>query len=217
VLSLTWLAAAPASAQQRDAVTGTAFACDEPGCPTEDFGFALGDSVTLNVSSDPSGGGPAGTLLVGSAGPGPGSSGSTQADVTCLSVAGKRAIIGFTGLQSGFNQPGEWEAGFVRVIDGGPSSSRLDSWQVAVVAGEPVFLRDSPLPGPTDCSSFPTMFVPPPRFNDMGDLSVTDITLAPSRKEECKKGGWRKYGETFRNQGRCVAFVERGPKPADQR
>ncbi len=39
-------------------------------------------------------------------------------------------------------------------------------------------------------------------------------TCRPTTKEECKNGGWRNYGTTFRNQGECVAFVQRGVKPA---
>jgi hypothetical protein len=35
----------------------------------------------------------------------------------------------------------------------------------------------------------------------------------PTSKEQCKNGGWRNFGERFKNQGQCVAFVERGPKP----
>jgi hypothetical protein len=35
----------------------------------------------------------------------------------------------------------------------------------------------------------------------------------PTSKEQCKSGGWRTFGATFKNQGQCVAFVERGPKP----
>ena len=34
---------------------------------------------------------------------------------------------------------------------------------------------------------------------------------APTTKEQCKSGGWRAFPQ-FRNQGECVAFVERGPK-----
>jgi hypothetical protein len=30
----------------------------------------------------------------------------------------------------------------------------------------------------------------------------------PSSKQECKKGGWRKYkNPSFKNQGQCVKFV----------
>jgi hypothetical protein len=35
--------------------------------------------------------------------------------------------------------------------------------------------------------------------------------LVPVSKDDCKDGGWRAFG--FRNQGQCVASVQRGPKP----
>jgi hypothetical protein len=34
---------------------------------------------------------------------------------------------------------------------------------------------------------------------------------APRSNEQCKNGGWAQFG--FKNQGQCVAFVQRGPKP----
>ena len=34
----------------------------------------------------------------------------------------------------------------------------------------------------------------------------------PATKDQCKKGGWRNYGERFKNQGRCVGFVATGGK-----
>jgi hypothetical protein len=43
-------------------------------------------------------------------------------------------------------------------------------------------------------------------------LTGTTAGCRPTRKEECKKGGWRNFGSMFNNQGQCVAFVEHGPK-----
>jgi hypothetical protein len=43
--------------------------------------------------------------------------------------------------------------------------------------------------------------------------SFNVVVRLPSSKAECKNGGWKQYGMTFKNQGQCVAFVERGPKP----
>jgi virginiamycin B lyase len=43
--------------------------------------------------------------------------------------------------------------------------------------------------------------------NKIGRISVP----IPTSKDECKSAGWRAFG--FKNQGQCVAFVERGPKP----
>jgi hypothetical protein len=45
-----------------------------------------------------------------------------------------------------------------------------------------------------------------------GDIVVVDAPPLPTSKDQCKDGGWRAF-TTFRNQGQCVAFVERGPKP----
>jgi hypothetical protein len=36
------------------------------------------------------------------------------------------------------------------------------------------------------------------------------VPEGPTSKEQCKKGGYEEFG--FKNQGRCVAFVERGTK-----
>jgi hypothetical protein len=46
-----------------------------------------------------------------------------------------------------------------------------------------------------------------------GDIVVVDAPPLPTSKEQCKHGGWRNYGSSFKNQGQCVAFVVRGPKP----
>jgi DNA-binding beta-propeller fold protein YncE len=43
-------------------------------------------------------------------------------------------------------------------------------------------------------------------------IAVTPKPRVPTTKAECKSGGWRQFGATFKNQGQCVAFVERGPK-----
>jgi hypothetical protein len=44
-----------------------------------------------------------------------------------------------------------------------------------------------------------------------GDAKVT-LTYAPlpTSKEQCKNGGWKKFGTKFKNQGQCVKFVETG-------
>jgi hypothetical protein len=42
-----------------------------------------------------------------------------------------------------------------------------------------------------------------------GDIAVHDAE--PLSKDQCKNGGWAQFG--FKNQGQCVAFVQRGPQP----
>ena len=38
------------------------------------------------------------------------------------------------------------------------------------------------------------------------DVTVTPTSVAPTSKDQCKKGGWRNYPQ-FKNQGQCVKFV----------
>jgi hypothetical protein len=45
------------------------------------------------------------------------------------------------------------------------------------------------------------------------ELTGTTAGCRPTRKQECKNGGWRNFGSMFRNQGGCVALVEHGPAP----
>jgi hypothetical protein len=46
-----------------------------------------------------------------------------------------------------------------------------------------------------------------------GTLTKTiTVTCSPTQKTQCKHGGWRNFAG-FRNEGACVAFVERRPKP----
>jgi hypothetical protein len=62
---------------------------------------------------------------------------------------------------------------------------------------------------PTDCSpAAPSQFLVP---IDSGDLTVIDAQERPTSKDQCKDGGYRQFG--FENQGECIAFVSRGPKP----
>jgi hypothetical protein len=49
-------------------------------------------------------------------------------------------------------------------------------------------------------------------FTGFDVLTVQDCVLQPLTKEECKNGDWRNFAGV-RNQGGCVAFVQRGPRP----
>jgi hypothetical protein len=44
-----------------------------------------------------------------------------------------------------------------------------------------------------------------------GDIVIVDAHPSPTSKEQCENGGYAQFG--FANQGRCVAFLQRGPKP----
>ena len=43
-----------------------------------------------------------------------------------------------------------------------------------------------------------------------GDIDIVNAPPPPTSKEQCANGGYVQYG--FKNQGECVAFVQRGPK-----
>ena len=161
----------------------------------------------LDVRSGPSGENPTGTpeWHVGGGG-----GYSWSATVTCLSVSGSTAVIGFSGTVF-FSTTGELSptAGLIRVVDGGGSSSALDSFEWAETQGPP---NGAPIPGPTDCSSYPASFaLSGTGVNQEGDLIVIDAQPLPATKDQCKNGGWKTYG-VFKSQGDCVSFVASGGK-----
>jgi hypothetical protein len=209
--------AAPAAAQVpgSDSVVGTATSeclLVLPGPP--DF---CGRTLVLNVDveSGPAGESPSGTLVLDEQGSTPGGSSRTETHATCLSVTGRVAIIGVTGVHSHFGATGFVVpiAGLVRVVDAGGPNSGADTIQVAFTLGSE---SDPPLPGPTSCSSFPGPFPTslfPDFTNRTGDLVVTDTRPLPTTKAQCQNGGWRTFG-VFKNQGECVSFVAtEGKKP----
>jgi hypothetical protein len=108
--------------------------------------------------------------------------------VTCLSVTGNVALL-ITGSRS-LGPIG------VRVTDRGTGiADILEAFPTALAEGGGC---PTPLSG----------YIPLP-FT--GDLVVIDAPPAPTSKDQCRNGGYIGYG--FMNQGQCVAFVERGPKP----
>ena len=129
-----------------------------------------------------------------------------RGDVTCLAVAGKRASIGvnFQGLSQG---PGEPHSAILFVEDDG--GEELDKFALQDLA--PGTTAPSVCPGslPAGLQLGPTF---PRMFTDDGTITVIDApSPLPTSKDQCKNGGWAKFG--FKNQGQFVAFVQRGPKP----
>jgi hypothetical protein len=60
---------------------------------------------------------------------------------------------------------------------------------------------------PTDCSPMvPSVFR---STLTNGRAIVVDAPSAPTTKGQCRNDGWRQFG--FKNQGQCIAYVERGP------
>jgi hypothetical protein len=211
-VTAVWAAPAPAQAPPGDSVTGGFFASD---CyPWPECGNVVAE-FEFDAHSGPSGENPTGTVewhLGGGDGP------TWLGDVTCLAVTGNTAVIGFGGSVVG--NPSYYVAGLIKAVDvaSGPGDT-LDTFEWAEHQGELNFGGGpigEPLPGPTDCSSYPSSFpgsVEKLIAQNGGDIVITDAQPFPTSKDQCKNGGWRNYGDTFRNQGQCVAFVERGPKP----
>jgi hypothetical protein len=184
------LPSAAAAQAQGDAVTvnGTLYSG-----PIDDFDTS---SAILDARSGPSGENPTGTFLAHFGG---GLGLNFEGRVTCLAVNGNRAVIGVEGFRLGaFPEP---FGGLIVATDGGPAVTQppwRDTFDFEAFAP----------PGPTNCSLTPPVL----SFrNWVANLTVIDATPSPTSKEQCKHGGWAQFG--FKNQGQCVAFVQRGPKP----
>jgi hypothetical protein len=166
-----------------------------------------GQAGQIDATGGPSGENAAGTALFGHV-----EGGLTprwEFEVTCLSVTGNTAVIGFTGTYTTYVTWGETHptAGLIRAVDGGGPASGQDTAEFASVTGE---VNGPPIPVPTECSSYPGGYPGPhgPIVNSEGDLVVTDAPAFPTSRDQCKNGGWSRYG-TFSNQGECVRFVRK--------
>ena len=104
--------------------------------------------------------------------------------VTCLSVSGNVALL-ITGSTL-------FGPVAVRITDNG-TSDVLEAFPTSFASG-------GGCPMPLDAYG---------SFQFTGDLVVVDAPPSPTSKQQCQNGGWAHYG--FRNQGECVAFLERGP------
>jgi hypothetical protein len=203
-MALVLAGKAAAQAPSGDSVTGHAVSCDAPVCLPDDP-FARPITIDVDARSGPSGENPSGT--VGWTEGRDETSISYNLNVTCLVVHGREATIGGTGTLGVFHQALQI-AGLVHIVDGGGPAAGQDLFELRTVDIREVF---EPPPPPPDCSSFTSS--PDAARNDQGDLVVRDTEPLPSSKEQCKNGGWRNYGSSFKNQGECIAFVQRGPKP----
>ena len=74
-------------------------------------------------------------------------------------------------------------------------------------AGVNSFLVERTNRPPTDCSRLPGFF-----GSDGSTFVVVDAQPLPTSKDQCKNGGWRNFGSTFKNEGQCVSSVATGGK-----
>jgi hypothetical protein len=179
------LAVPPASAQAptEDSVTGQA-----TGGP----GF-FGD-IQIDVRSGPSGENPTGTAFfrIG----GDQSTIQVGGQVTCLAVSGNTATLVVEDEADEF--AGSFGFVAIQVVDNAGT-------------GAPDTFDSRIRTDPSDCTPVPVTLILTPIAS--GDIVVVDAAQLPlpTSKEQCKNGGWREFG--FKNQGECVAFVERHPQP----
>ena len=141
--------------------------------------------LVFDAHSGPSGENPAGTVRIDVQEPS-GTRTFATGPVTCLNVSGNRATIGARPFGS-----------FVVGVEDNDGAGQDRSGVIAV--GGPV---------PSVCPAFPSIALPP---IFAGDLTVHDAVPPPTSKAQCRNGGWRDFSG-FKNQGECVAFVERGPR-----
>jgi hypothetical protein len=106
--------------------------------------------------------------------------------VTCLNVIGNKAVVGGTG--------------YLFEVEDNAGTGTPDRF-----SGPPGLFLGTPTTCPSDLDV-------PLRGVTSGDLVVHDALGPPTSKDQCKHGGWRNY-PGFKNEGQCVAFVQRGPKP----
>jgi hypothetical protein len=144
----------------------------------------------INASSGPAGENPTGQVSTSAL------NGLVSGPVTCLAVRGNMATLNIEAVDT----PGTVVT--LEVTDGAVAGVP------DVIVGAATGFAHGRLP--TDCS--PLMAGVREEVSS-GDIVVIDAPPLPTTKDQCKNGGWRTFGDTFKNQGQCVAFVERGPTP----
>jgi hypothetical protein len=194
------LTAAATAAGALFALPGVAVASDASGGVPLGADFAVGDVITLpfrplvyrfDAHSGPSGAGASGTV--------------TWADrsilfggpVTCLTVTGNRATIGF---ENQHDLAADARGGLLFVEDNGAPGAGRDA-----IVGDLVFGPAAPAICPSNTVVYDPLF----HTVTSGDLTVHDAPSLPTSKEQCKKGGWQDF-QGVKNQGDCVAIVATG-------
>jgi hypothetical protein len=162
-------------------------------------GFVAGDQFVVSVRSGPSGENPTGFIAARGVV-------SFEAVATCLRVSGNRASGGYRITSSPDRPIG---SGFVAAVqDNGP----LGSFPPDVLLPIGGYTAVPPVACPD-----PDALPPPPSPSaglpfESGGVTVIDSRPFPTSKDQCKNGGWRNSGITFKNEGQCIAFVQRAPK-----
>jgi hypothetical protein len=159
---------------------------------TADGATVAGGAITdlqIDARSGPSGENPTGTVSLTVPNPIlPGSGFPVQGAVTCLVVKGNEATLVFAANSfSPFMK--------IVVVDNAATGTADAAGAIFVPPG-----------ADPDCSDVLVVIESP---ITSGDITVVDARPVPASKEQCKNGGWRSFSQ-FKDQGHCVAFVNRG-------
>ena len=171
-----------------------------PAAPTEDSvagtATTLGTDVpgspvvdwAFSVTSGPSGENPSGTVRAAQP---PSDTTFFAGPVTCLNVHGTVALL------------------TVQTPQFGPVSVRVTD---NAGTGAPDLIESTPSSPSATCTVPEAAYIRHDAVTS-GDIVVIDAptTSLPTDKDQCRHGGYAAFG--FRNQGQCVAFGQRGPKP----
>jgi hypothetical protein len=129
-----------------------------------------------------------------------------EGTVTCLRVEGRRASFGLA-----LTEPDDQTAALVGVSDEPgqtPGAEGPDTLYVKFLES-PLGPGDCPVPVDPRSVEISDLFI---ITDETGGITVHDAPARPTSKDQCKNGGWRSF-PGFKNQGECVAFVQRSPKP----
>jgi hypothetical protein len=148
--------------------------------------FNPGIAWDVSVTSGPSGENPTGSVLARVAAPPPIGFDAFRGDAICLHVEGNVALVVI-------NDTLHPTPVALRFTDNGTAD----------------FIETSEA-HKTSCSTPEATYSRPEVALD-GDLVVVDAQPRPTSKDQCKSGGFISFG--FKNQGQCVASLNRGPKP----
>jgi hypothetical protein len=172
-------ASSGAQAPSGDSVVGSGTAADP----------SILSNFELDAHSGPSGENPTGTASFAAVGfPDL----RVAGQVTCLNVAGNRAVV---GIDNSLGNSAFGQSVLFDVTDGTP-----DRLGVVFPSGPPT----------TVCPA--AGIQPSPNHVLSGNIVVTDAQPFPTSKDQCKNAGWRSFGSVFRNQGDCVSYVATGGK-----
>jgi hypothetical protein len=134
-------------------------------------------------------------------------SGTVSFTVVGLNLSGAVTCLSVTGPDKGGGTLGSPTTAVINFQNTVPPFAGINTVELVDNGGNgaDLFTAAPTFRAPSDCSPLGVATSP---LN--GRAVVFDAPPLPTSKDQCKKGGWRNFGSTFKNQGDCVSFVENG-------